>query len=168
MLANLFAGIVLIMEKPFILGENISTPRVQGKVEDISFRSTKIRAGDQSLVTVPNATLANEPITNLSRMDKRKISFYVSLAADTPAEKILSCMDKIRQLLLNTPGLQEDGIKVNLEILSASSIDILVSCFTVGNQGEDYLANRQIINLGIIEILRQENLTMAASTANIK
>src|SRR5690606_15315239 len=63
-LANLFGGIIIITEKPFTIGQWIQTPSVEGIVEGISFRSTKIRTFAQAIVTVPNNTLANEPITN--------------------------------------------------------------------------------------------------------
>ena len=74
-LANLFGGIVIITEKPFTIGDWVKTPSVEGTVEDISFRSARIRTFAQALVTVPNATLANEPITNWSKMGKRQITF---------------------------------------------------------------------------------------------
>ena len=68
-LANLFGGIVIITDKPFSIGDWILTPSVEGTVED-NFRSTKIRTFAQAVVTMPNSTLANEPITNWSRMGK--------------------------------------------------------------------------------------------------
>ncbi|MFP3359363.1 mechanosensitive ion channel family protein, partial [Planococcus sp. SIMBA_143] len=67
-LANLFGGIIIITEKPFTIGDWIKTPSVEGTIEDISFRSTKVRTFAQALVTVPNATLSNEAITNWSKM----------------------------------------------------------------------------------------------------
>src|SRR5699024_6731493 len=73
-LANLFGGVVIVTEKPFTINDWIMTPSVEGTVEDISFRSTKVRTFDQALVVVPNATLANEAITNWSKMGKRRIS----------------------------------------------------------------------------------------------
>ena len=69
-LSNVFGGLVVILDKPFSIGDWIKTPSVEGTVEDISFRSTKVRTFAQALVTVPNATLANEPVTNWTRMGK--------------------------------------------------------------------------------------------------
>lgn len=63
-LANIFGGIVIILDKPFSIGDWISTSSVEGTVEEITFRSTKVRTFAQALVTVPNSTLANEAITN--------------------------------------------------------------------------------------------------------
>ena len=63
-LSNILGGIVVIIDKPFTIGDWIATPSVEGTVEDITFRSTKIRAFSHALISVPNAKLANEPITN--------------------------------------------------------------------------------------------------------
>src|SRR5699024_1747974 len=70
-LANLFGGFVIITERPFSIEDWIQTPSVEGVVEDITFRSTKIRTFDQALVTVSNSTFDEEGITNCSRKSKR-------------------------------------------------------------------------------------------------
>ncbi|HAU31105.1 MAG TPA: mechanosensitive ion channel protein, partial [Desulfotomaculum sp.] len=85
---NFLGGIVIITEKPFSIGNWIKTPSVEGVVEDITFRSTKIRTFAQSLVTVPNSTLANEAITNWTKMGKRQINFNLGLTYFTPRNKI--------------------------------------------------------------------------------
>src|SRR5699024_3369647 len=87
-LANLFGGVVIVTEKPFTINDWIMTPSVEGTVEDISFRSTKVRTFEQALVIVPNATLANEAITNWSEMGKRRIYFNLRITYNTPTETI--------------------------------------------------------------------------------
>ncbi|MFP3442198.1 mechanosensitive ion channel, partial [Pantoea sp. SIMBA_133] len=84
--------IVIITEKPFSIGEWIKTPSVEGVVEDITFRSTKIRTFAQALVTVPNARLANENITNWSKMGKRQITFHIGVTYNTPSERLETCI----------------------------------------------------------------------------
>ncbi|NLC10729.1 MAG: mechanosensitive ion channel, partial [Firmicutes bacterium] len=78
-LSNIFGGMVILLDKPFSIGDWIYTPSVEGTVEDISFRSTRIRTFAQSLVTVPNSKLANEAITNWSRMGKRRVTFNLGV-----------------------------------------------------------------------------------------
>ena len=72
---NFFGGVVIIMEKPFTIGDWIETKIVTGTVEDISFRSTKVRTAGEALVTVPNSVLANEAIMNWTKMRKRQVTF---------------------------------------------------------------------------------------------
>jgi MscS family membrane protein len=98
-LANLFGGIVIITEKPFSIGDWIMTPSVDGTVEDITFRSTKVRTSAQAIVTVPNATLANQAITNWSKMGKRQVSFRLGVTFDTPKNKLERIVQRIDGLL---------------------------------------------------------------------
>src|SRR5690625_661254 len=129
-LKNLFGGIVIITEKPFTIDDWILTPSVEGTVEDISFRSTKIRTFAQALVTVPNATLANEPITNWSKMGKRQITFNLSLTYDTPKEKIEHVVRQVEYLLKNHPEIHPETIFVNFDHYKENGIDIFLYFFT--------------------------------------
>ncbi|NLW92186.1 MAG: mechanosensitive ion channel family protein [Syntrophomonadaceae bacterium] len=164
MLANIFAGVVILMEKPFTVGERITTGKVQGIVEDISFRSTRIRAGDQSLVTVPNSLLGNEAITNLSRMDRRKVSFYIGLASDTNGAKVQVVIEKIRQMLMAYPGLQADNSTVSFDSFNGNSLDILITYYTETTNNDELQAIKQNINLKIRDIVSSESVSLAVLT----
>ena len=87
-LANIFGGIIIILDKPFSIGDWISTASVEGTVEEITFRSTKVRTFAHALVTVPNSTLANEAITNWSRMGRRRITFNLGVTYTTPRARL--------------------------------------------------------------------------------
>lgn len=167
-LANIFGGIVIILEKPFVIGEQIATPSASGVVEGISFRSTRLRAVDQSVITVPNSTLATQAITNFSRMEKRRINFHLGLNYGTSQESIASCINRIKQMLRAHSGIQEAGISVNLEIFTSSSIDVLVNCFTHTTDGDEYMAIREDINFKIMQILKEENVGLAFPAQSIE
>lgn len=160
-LANLFGGIIIITEKPFTIGDWIKTPSVEGTVEDISFRSTKVRTFAQALVTVPNATLSNEPITNWSKMGKRQITFHLSLAYDTPKEKIEHVVQEIRDLLRNHPEIHQETIFVNVENYTDFGFDVLLYFFTKTTNWGEYLNIREEINLKILEILEEAEVDIA-------
>jgi len=140
-LANVFGGIIIVMEKPFVINDWVQTPSVEGIVEEISFRSTRFRTFEQALVTVPNSTLANEPITNCSRMDKRKLSFYISLSYNSSREQMEKVVSRIDQLLHDHDGIDPDDILVRFEKFSESSLDILVNCFTKTTAFSKYVAS---------------------------
>lgn len=167
MLANIFAGIVILMEKPFTIGERISSGKAQGVVEDISFRSTKIRAADQSLVTVPNSLLANEAIVNLSRMDRRKVSFYLGLAPDTDAKKLAVIIEKISQILKTYPAIQPDSASVNFEAFNANSLDILITYYTISSASNELQKVKQEINIKLREIVASEGASLAVPTQTV-
>lgn len=166
-LANIFGGIVIILEKPFSIGDWILTPSVEGTVEDISFRSTRFRTFAQGLVTVPNSTLANEPITNWSRMGKRRVSFHLGLAYQTSPEKLSTSVQKIRDLLQEHPGVHPETIMVFFENFSESSLDVLVYYFSRTTNWNEHLAVKEEINLSIMRLLEAEGVSMAFPSRSI-
>jgi len=166
-LSNIFGGIVIILDKPFTIGDWISTPSVEGTVEDITFRSTKIRTFAQALATVPNATLANEPITNWSRMGKRRITFHLGVTYSTPRHKLEKCVKDIRQMLEEHPEVHKETIFVFFERFGESSLDIFLYFFTKTTKWQEYLSVREEINFKIMEILEREGVSIAFPSRTI-
>ncbi|WP_077302996.1 mechanosensitive ion channel family protein [Virgibacillus pantothenticus] len=166
-LANFFGGIIIITEKPFTIGDWILTPSVEGTVEDISFRSTKIRTFAQALVTVPNATLANESITNWSKMTKRQITFNLRLTYDTPRDRIERVVSQIKQKLQANNAIHQDTIFVHFDQYQENGLDIFLYFFTNTTDWGAYLQIREEVNLMILEILETEQVTIALPTQKL-
>ncbi|HEX3010601.1 MAG TPA: mechanosensitive ion channel family protein [Syntrophomonadaceae bacterium] len=160
-LANIFGGIIIVVEKPFSINDWVQTPSVEGEVQNISFRSTRFRTAGQALVTVPNSTLANEPITNWSRMGKKKLDFYIGLTYNTTCDQMEKVIKRIEKMLHEHPDIHPDEILVNFENFNDSSLDILIYCFTKTTVRSEYLKVRQNVNLKIMQILEEENVSMA-------
>ncbi len=160
-LANLFGGIVIITEKPFTINDWIMTPSVEGTVEDISFRSTKIRTFAQAVVTVPNATLANEAITNWSKMGKRQITFTIRVTYDNPITNIEKVVQRIEDLLKSHPEIHPETIFVSVDEYKENGIDIFLYFFTKTTDWGEYLRIREEINLRILQILDEEEIEIA-------
>jgi Mechanosensitive ion channel. len=167
MLKNLFGGIVILFEKPFSIGDWILTPSVEGTVEDITFRSTKVRTSAQALVTVPNSTLANEPITNWSKMGKRKVDFRIGIDLETPTEKIGRAMEVIRAYLRNQPDLYADTVIVNVEGIDDNRLELLFNFFTRTTVWSEYLMVKERILLEILNILDSEGIQLAVPVTGI-
>ncbi len=160
-LANFLGGIVIISEKPFTIGDWVLTPSVEGTVEDITFRSTKIRTFADALVTVPNAQLSNEPITNWSKMGKRRITYYLRLAYGTPRDKIEKIVERIETLLRNHPEIHQETIFVKFDEFNESSLDIFLYFFTKSTVWGEYLTVKEEINLKILDIVEEEGVSFA-------
>lgn len=157
-LANIVGGIVIIIEKPFLIGDWISTPSGEGTVEDISFRSTRIRSSNQALITVPNSTLANQPITNHARMGKRKLEFHLNLPLDYQRLHLEHFLDGVRMILKEHPEVEADTIVANLENIGKESLEILLRCFISNPRWEDYMLAREQINLEILDLIDKERM----------
>ncbi|MDG5789507.1 mechanosensitive ion channel family protein [Evansella sp. AB-P1] len=166
-LGNFFGGVVIITEKPFSIGDWIKTPSVEGTVEDITFRSTKIRTFAQAIVTVPNSTLANEPITNWTQMGKRQISFNLGVTYSTPREKVERCVRRIDDMLRNHDDIDQELIMVRFNEFNDSSLDIFLYFFTKTTAWVEYLKVKENVNLRIMTILQEEGVSVAFPSRSI-
>lgn len=167
-IANLFGGVIIITEKPFTINDWITTPSVDGTVEDISFRSTKVRTFAQALVTVPNATLANEPITNWSKMGKRQITFSFMLMYDTPTTIVENAITKIDEAVRTHPEVHQETIYVKVNNLTDQGIEIMLNFFTASTEYDPYINTREELNLRILDILKEEGAEVATPMRNFQ
>ncbi len=165
--ANLFGGLIIILDKPFSVGDWIMTPSVEGTVEEMSFRSTKVRTFANSLVTVPNSVVANEAVTNWSRMHKRRVSFHLGVTYTTPRVKLQNCVNQIKSMLENHPEVHPDLIMVRFDVFSNSSLDIFIYFFTKTIVWAEHLRVKEEINLKIMEILEEEGVSIAFPSRSI-
>jgi len=136
-------------------------------VEDISFRSTRVRTFAQALVTVPNATLANEAIINWTKMGKRQISFNLGVMYSTPKEKIKTCVERIDRMLREHEEIDQELIMVRFNEFNDSSLDLFLYFFTKTTSWVEYLQVKEDINLKIMDILEQENVSVAFPSRTI-
>lgn len=166
-IGNFFGGIIIITEKPFSKGDWIETPSVEGVVEDITFRSTQIRTFSDSIVTVPNSTLSNEPITNWSQMQKRRISFSLGVAYSTPSKKLEACARKIESLLRSHEEVDQNLIMVRFDKFNDSSLDIFIYFFTKTTAWTEWFRVKEGINLAILNILEEEGVAVAFPSRSI-
>ncbi|KAB8139032.1 mechanosensitive ion channel family protein [Gracilibacillus oryzae] len=164
---NLFGGVVIITEKPFSIGEWIKTPTVEGIVEDINFRSTLIRTFADAVITIPNSTLSNEPITNWSKMGKRQISFNLGVEYSTPKDKLETVNNKIKEYLENHPEVHQETLFVRFTEFNHSSLDIMLYFFTKTTVWGEYLRIKEEINFKIMEILESEGVSIAFPSQTI-
>ncbi len=166
-ISNFFGGLVIIIDKPFNVGDWIYTPSVEGTVEDVNIRNTKIRTFAKGLVTVPNAALAQEPVTNWSEMGKRRITFHLGVTYATPREKLQKCVEEIRRLLDNHPEVHQETKMVYFEHFSESSLDIFLYFFTIPTDWDEHLRVREDINFKIMQILENEGVSVAFPSRSI-
>ena len=165
--ANIIAGIFIIIDKPFSLGDWISCDELEGTIEEITFRTTKIRTFDEALIIVPNAKLASEPVTNFSRRGKRRLNFNLPINYGTSRQKLEICVNKIRNMIENHPHVNKEGIYVRFDKFSASSLDIFIYFFVDTAELDEYLEVKENINLSIMDILHEEEVAIAFPSTSV-
>lgn len=159
--ANLFGSLVIFSDRPFKVGEWVETPVVEGNIEEIGIRSTKIRTFAQALVSVPNATMANTPITNWSRMGKRRVKTRIGLTYGTTVEQLQAIVDDIKDMLKNHPDIHQETILVNFDEFEESALSIFLYFFTKTTVWNDYLHVRQDVNFKIMHIVAHHKASFA-------
>ena len=165
--ANIIAGIFIILDKPFTIGDWINNDSLEGSIEEISFRTTKIRAVDQSLIIVPNSKLTNEAVTNFSRRGKRRVSLNLELTYRTSKEKLEKCVESIRHMLENHPQVSKEGILVRFDKFNGTSLDILICFFTDTPEFDEYFEIKENVNFKLVEILQKQGVSMAFPTTSV-
>jgi MscS family membrane protein len=162
-LANIFGGLLILADKPFAIGDWIQTSSIEGTVEEVTFRCTKIRTIEQALVHIPNSNLTNVAIVNFSRRKKRRASFTLGLTYAAKRKEVEACVAAIKKLLSESDELaQEAGdCFVAFEEYADSSLNIRIIFHTLAVDYIGHSRSREKINLAIFDVVESLGLSIA-------
>jgi MscS family membrane protein len=166
--ANLFGSLVIFGDKPFIVGDWITADSIDGVVENIGIRSTRVRTFGDALVSVPNAKLANADILNWSKMRKRRIKMTLGLTYNTTATQIKKILQDIRSMVDSHKDIHPDSQFIYFTEYQDSAIGIFCYFFTKTTSWSDYMSVKENINLKIMEIIEQNGSSFAFPTRTIQ
>ena len=160
--ANLFGSIAILMDKSIKIGDWIKVDGVEGIVEDIGMRTTKVRTFYKSLVVVPNQIVANSHIENFSRRDKRRIKMRVGLTYDTTIEQVEKIVADIKDMLQKHPNIaQDETMLVNFDNFGDSAKEIFIYTFTNSAVWQEYLDIKEDVQYKIENIVKAHNSSFA-------
>ena len=167
-LSSLIAGITLVLEHPFGIGDYIILSSVEGTVEDISFRSTRIRNADNVVITIENSKVCAEYIQNANQRTSRLWQFTLGLTYDTTEEQIQRVTQDLTQLLQSQPTVQPNGVTVTLDKFNDYSLDILVRVYLTTLPYAEYLKERHRLNLLIMQTVKNAGCEFAFPTTTVE
>lgn len=158
---NFLSGLMLFFNRPFSEGDWINVSHYQGTVERIGWYHTRIRTFERRPLFIPNSMFAIQPIENPGRMYNRRIKAEISLRYEDLG-RIESVVGRVREMLQSYQGIDQDQlILVNFNQWDASSINMLVYCFTETTVWKEWLDIQQDVFLKIGEIVQQEGADFA-------
>lgn len=157
---NLIGGMTIIAEKRFHPGEWILVDGVvEGTVEDIGFRSTKVRRFDKAPVHVPNSQLSDAVVTNFSRMTHRRIFWKIGVTYSTTTAQLKIIRDGIMDYVTGHEDFAQPPdvpTFVRVDSFNASSIDLMLYCFTKTTDWGEWLAVKEALAMAIKEIVEEK------------
>lgn len=164
---NLFGGVVIFIDKPFVVGDWIEMDNYEGTIEDITFRTTRIRTFENALVNIPNAIIADASVTNWSKMEKRRYKTNLCVELDTPLEKLELLKTRIEKMLQERESVYDDSIIVRFDQITDNGINILIYTYTNSVDYASCLKEVEDINIKIMKILNEEHIELAYDTKTV-
>ncbi len=166
--ANLFGGLTILADQSLKIGDWVKVGGVEGTVEDIGLRTTKVRTFEKSLIVVPNQTIANSPIENFSRRGLRRIKLRIGLTYDTPRETIQKIVQEITDMLKNHPSIAKDQtLLVRFDEFGDSALGIFIYTFVDSAVWAKYLEVKEDVYLKIMKIVEENGSSFAFPSQSI-
>ncbi|GIW71366.1 MAG: putative MscS family protein YhdY [Planctomycetota bacterium] len=166
-LQNFFGSIMIFLDRPFQVGDWIQVGDIEGVVEEVGLRSTRIRTFAKTLITVPNSKIAHQPINNFSRMPKRRVVQTVGIGYDTEPERVRAVVDAFRRVLAESPEVDQDFWMVNFSEFGDSALEIFVYYFTRSTVWTEYMRIKEQISLRFMEVLAELGVEIAFPTRTV-
>jgi MscS family membrane protein len=165
---NLFGSIMILVDKPFEVGQRIVVNGFDGTVEEIGFRSSRVRTLTGHLVTVPNDKMITNNIENIGRRPYIRRLANITITYDTPPDKVERAVEIIREILDNHGGMHPDfPPRVFFDEFNDASLNILVIYWYHPPDYWDFLAFSQKVNMKVMRAFEEEGIEFAFPTQTV-
>ncbi len=171
MIANLFGGLTILFDNIYEKGDWIRAGSVEGTVEEIGFRATKIRRFDKALTTVPNDKLSGDAVINFSRMTNRRIYWKIGVEYRTTETQLREIVTGIHDYVFNTDDFETDPSRVttliHVDSFNNSSIDIMLYCFTRTTNWGEWMRVKEQLTYEIKQIVEGAGTAFAFPSQSV-
>lgn len=164
---NLFGGLVIFLDKPFNVGDWIQMDTFEGTIEDITFRTTRIRTFENSLLNVPNSKIADSSVINWSKMEQRRYKVNLRIELSTSVEKLQKLKNRVEKMLHERESILDDQTIVRYDNIDENGINMLIYTYTDSVGYDSYLSEVEDINYKLMKILEEEKVKVAYDTQNV-
>jgi len=167
MIANLFGSVAVFTDRPFHVGDWVKIGDIEGVVEEVGMRSTRVRTFYNSLVTMPNSMITVTPIDNYGARQYRRCSITLSLTYDTTAEQMQAFCDGCRAILQANPAVRQDYYEVHFAAFGAASLDVMLYFFFEVESWTAELRERHNVYLEFLRLARELGVEYAFPTQTL-
>jgi MscS family membrane protein len=161
---NLFGGVTIFLDKPFKLNDRVKLGDLDGIIEEIGPRSTRIRTLAGRMVTIPNSKFTDQPVENISSEEARKVSLQIGLTYDMTHEQVKEAMDLLNQIALDQEGVKDESVSY-FEGFGDFSLNIGLIYYI--EKGADIFGVMTATNLNVLKKFSENGLEMAFPTQTL-
>lgn len=158
---NLFGSLMIFLDRPFQIGDVILWSGMEGTVEEVGFRSTRVRTFQNSLISVPNGELANAAIDNYGLRLFRRYRTHIGVTYDTPPDLLEKYIEGLRYLIEHHPKTKKDNYEVHMNEMSSSSLNIIFHVFFEVDTWKGELSSRHDLIMGAIRLAEKLGVRFA-------
>ncbi len=164
---NFFGSLTVLMDRTFTVGDWIIVGDIEGSVEDMGFRSTRIRTFYNSLVTIPNSRFITAEVDNMGARRYRRYKQKFGVTYDTPPEKIEAFCEGLREIVRQHPYMRKDYFQIWFNDLGASALEILIYVFWETPDWTTELRERHRFLLDALRLAEELGVEFAFPTQTI-
>ena len=164
---NFIGGITILADKPFQVGDWVLVGSIEGNVESIGFRSTRVRTFENSLVTIPNASITEAEVDNMGARRWRRYKTTLGIAYHTDPDRLQAFVEGIRAIILANPSMRHDYYMVEFHNFGAASLNMLLYCFIDAPSWRAELRVRTVLNLDIVRLAKELQVEFAFPTQTL-
>ena len=165
--SNIFSGIVILVDKPFAVGDWIIAGDVEGEVIDINFRSIKIRGLDKSVSILTNSKVCSSTIVNCAMRTTRPYKFTLGVTYGTSRARLEQLMADLTAMLEASEYVEKGSALVRLTSFGDSSINLLVSAYLRTNQAGTFLQMQNDLNLNVMDVMQRDGVDFAFPSTTV-
>jgi MscS family membrane protein len=161
---NLFGGVSVLFDKVIQIGDTCRINNQTGVVEDIGLRSTRLRTGERTLLSIPNGTMATAVIENLRFRDKFLCQQTIRLRYDLSPDHVRYVLGQIQNLLIEDPKVEDSSARIRFLRFAEYALEVELYCYILEPEFTLYLASQEQLLLKIMDAIEKAGAVVALPT----
>jgi MscS family membrane protein len=166
-LKNFFGSLTLIFDRTFYVGDLVKIGETEGRVESVGLRSTRIRALDDALMTIPNSELTTVHVTNYGARRYRRLRTTLGVVYGTTPETLEAFRAGIVDLIESHPATRKEEYGVAVHNLADSAVEILINVFFLADTGQAEMSARESLILDVLRLAQRLGVDFAFPTKTV-
>lgn len=159
-LENLFGGLSVVLDQPLRPGDSCRIGSVKGVVEEIGLRSTRVRTAEQTLISLPNATVASTEIENLSARTGQRYQMVLPMRPDAPADALEACTYELADLMKAEPLLTAASVAVQVKGWNAGILEVECTATSTSIKGSEFAPARERLTVALLRAIEARGLNL--------